>query len=140
MLHHQPGDVIYHPNYEIQDPITEQVVFSGPKLFVVLHNGDPSLLLKTTSKRRRYPGATPGCRRELKVFMIEGSVEHAVQEDTFVELPKVWDIPKNTLDTGAANNKILRQASLSRECFRLLIACLKHFRRDISLEHQRLIF
>ncbi len=83
------GDLVYYEEYEIYDPVTDNIQYKGPRLIVILDSGDPYLVLISTSQKRHFPGANPNCNPKLKVFLIKGDRENAVQNDTYVKVDHI---------------------------------------------------
>ena len=133
----QPGQILCYKGYEFDDHSKKE------KLFVVLNDTDRNsvcLVLKTTSKSRRYEGVGKGCNPQKKVFFVPTGWEQCFTLDTYIQLPEITEIATETLLVGEISRKIYVSSSLSIECFKLLKNCLKQFKEDISLEHQKLIF
>jgi hypothetical protein len=133
----QPGQILYYKDYEFEDHSRRD------KLFVVLNDTDRNsvcLVLKTTSKSRRYEGVGRGCNPQKKVFFVPTDWEQCLTLDTYIQLPEIIEIAIDRLSVGEISRKIYVSSSLSIECFRLLKNCLKQFKDDISLQHWKLIF
>jgi hypothetical protein len=132
-----PGDVLFHRDFQYQDGIR------GEKLIIVLNQAELStncLALKTTSKDRRYLGALPGCNPEKKVFFIPKGHEQ-FHLDTYVQIPQIFPISTRSLISNGLNQLVKHEFSLSSDCFKQLLNCLKkHFKEDISEEHWEIIF
>jgi hypothetical protein len=133
----QPGQILCYKDYEFDDHSKKE------KLFVVLNDTDRNsvcLVLKTTSKSRRYEGVGKGCNPQKKVFFVPTGWEQCFTLDTYIQLPEITEIATETLLVGEISRKIYVSSSLSIECFKLLKNCLKQFKEDISPQHQKLIF
>ena len=133
----QPGQILCYKDYEFDDHSKKE------KLFVVLNDTDRNsvcLVLKTTSKSRRYEGVGKGCNPRKKVFFVPTGWEQCFTLDTYIQLPEITEIATETLLVGEISRKIYVSSSLSIECFKLLKNCLKQFKEDISPQHWELIF
>lgn len=133
----QPGQILCYKDYEFDDHSKKE------KLFVVLNDTDRNLVclvLKTTSKSRRYEGVGKGCNPQKKVFFVPTGWEQCFTLDTYIQLPEITEIATETLVVGEISRKIYVSSSLSIECFKLLKNCLKQFKEDISPQHRKLIF
>ena len=133
----QPGQILYFKDYEFDDHSKKE------KLFVVLNDTDRNsvcLVLKTTSKSRRYEGVEKGCNPQKKVFFVPTGWEQCFTLDTYIQLPEITEIATETLLVGEISRKIYVSSSLSIECLKLLKICLKQFKEDISPQHRKLIF
>jgi hypothetical protein len=133
----QPGQILCYKDYEFDDHSKKE------KLFVVLNDTDRNsvcLVLKTTSKSRRYEGVGKGCNPQKKVFFVPTGWEQCFTLDTYIQLPEITEIATETLLVGEISRKIYVSSSLSIECFKLLKNCLKQFKEDISPQHRKLIF
>lgn len=133
----QPGQILCYKDYEFDDHSKKE------KLFVVLNDTDRNsvcLVLKTTSKSRRYEGVGKGCNPQKKVFFVPTGWEQCFTLDTYIQLPEITEIATETLLVGEISRKIYVSSSLSIECFKLLKNCLKQFEEDISPQHRKLIF
>ena len=133
----QPGQILCYKDYEFDDHSKKE------KLFVVLNDTDRNsvcLVLKTTSKSRRYEGVEKGCNPQKKVFFVPTGWEQCFTLDTYIQLPEITEIATETLLVGEISRKIYVSSSLSIECFKLLKNCLKQFKEDISPQHRKLIF
>jgi len=133
----QPGQILYYKDYEFDDHSKRD------KLFVVLNDTDRNsvcLVLKTTSKSRRYEGVGRGCNTQKKVFFVPTGWEQCFTLDTYIQLPEIIEITIDKLLVGEISRKIYVSSSLSVECFKLLKNCLKQFKEDISPQHWKLIF
>jgi hypothetical protein len=132
-----PGDVLFHGDFLYQDGTR------GKKLLIVLNQTDLStncLILKTTSKEQRYLGAHPGCNPEKKVFFIPKTSEQ-FHLDTYVQIPQIFPISTKQLLSNGLSHLVKHEFSLSPNCFKQLLNCLKkHFKEDISEEHWKIIF
>ncbi|MDP8240482.1 MAG: hypothetical protein P9X24_15430 [Candidatus Hatepunaea meridiana] len=134
-----PADVIRYEDYEFWNPVTCMLEAKVTKLFIVLHP-EPCLVLKTTSQDRRYLGARPGCRQDLKTLMISGGQESSFPLDTYVQLPQIITLPKENLDVRIQDGRIVASRKLSDACFRLVKLCLKQFKRDIAPAYWQPLF
>ena len=133
----QPGQILCYKDYEFGDHTKRE------KLFVVLNNTDRNsvcLVLKTTSKSRRYEGVRKGCNPQKKVFFVPTGWEQCFTLDTYIQLPEIIEIATDKLLVGEVSRKIYVSSSLSIECFKLLKSCLKQFKEDISPQHWKFIF
>ena len=133
----QPGQILCYRDYEFDDHSKKE------KLFVVLNDTDRNsvcLVLKTTSKSRRYEGVEKGCNPQKKVFFVPTGWEQCFTLDTYIQLPEITEIATETLLVGEISRKIYVSSSLSIECFKLLKNCLEQFKEDISPQHRKLIF
>ena len=133
----QPGQILCYKDYEFDDHSKKE------KLFVVLNDTDRNsvcLVLKTTSKSRRYEGVRKGCNPQKKVFFVPTGWEQCFTLDTYIQLPEFTEIATETLLVGEISRKIYVSSSLSIECFKLLRNCLEQFKEDISPQHRKLIF
>jgi hypothetical protein len=133
----QPGQILYYKDYEFDNHSRRD------KLFVVLNDTDRNsvcLVLKTTSKSRRYEGVGKGCNPQKKVFFVPTGWEQCFTLDTYIQLPEIIEITTDKLLVGEISRKIYVSSSLSIECFKLLKNCLKQFKKDISPQHWKLIF
>ena len=133
----QPGQILCYKDYEFVDHSKIE------KLFVVLNDTDRNsvcLVLKTTSKSRRYEGVGKGCNPQRKVFFVPTDWEQCFSLDTYIQLPEVIEITIDKLLAGEVSHNIYVSSSLSIECFRLLKNCLKQFKQDISPRNWKLIF
>ncbi len=133
----QPGQILCYKDYEFDDHSKKE------KLFVVLNDTDRNsvcLVLKTTSKSRRYEGVEKGCNPQKKVFFVPTGWEQCFTLDTYIQLLEITEIATETLLVGEISRKIYVSSSLSIECFRLLKNCLKQFKQDIAAQHWKLIF
>ena len=122
----KPGEVLLYTNYIFEDGSKKD------KLFVVLNTADidvSCLILKTTSHSKLYEDAVQGCNQKKKVFFI-----------TYIQLPRIIEIPTKELLEGTLSKNIRILDSLSVNCFEKLQNCLKHFKKDISKYHWKLIF
>lgn len=135
----EPGDVILYKDYEFVNPITGLLEGKVTKRFIVL-NSDPCLVLKTTSQSRHYPNAKPGCQQKLKTFMISGSQEPCFYKDTYVQLPQIIQLPKESLDVRVYDGRIKVLQKPGEDCFRAIKLCLKQFKQDISPSNWERIF
>lgn len=80
----QPGQILCYKDYEFDDHSKKE------KLFVVLNDTDRNsvcLVLKTTSKSRRYEGVEKGCNPQEKVFFVPTGWEQCFTLDTYIQLP-----------------------------------------------------
>lgn len=133
----QPGQILYYKDYEFDDHSRRN------KLFVVLNDTDRDsvcLVLKTTSKSKRYEGVRKGCNPQKKVFFVPTGWEQCFTLDTYIQLPEIIEITIDKLLVGEISRKIYVSSSLSIECFKLLKNCLRQFKEDISPQHWKLIF
>lgn len=133
----QPGQILYYKDYEFDDQSKRD------KLFVVLNDADKNsvcLVLKTTSKSRRYEGVGKGCNPQKKVFFVPTDWEQCFKLDTYIQLPEIIQIATDELLVGDISGRIYVSSSLSVECFKLLKNCLKQFKEDISAQHWKFIF
>jgi len=133
----QPGQILCYKDYEFDDGSRRD------KLFIVLNDTDRNsvcLVLKTTSKSRRYEGVGKGCNPQKKVFFVPTTWEQCFTLDTYIQLPQIIEITTDKLLVGDISRKIYVSGSLSPECFKLLKDCLKQFKNDISPQHWKLIF
>ena len=129
------GDIIHYKEYEFEDGN------KANKLFVVLHN-EPCLVLKTTSRPRRYNGAKQGCNEDLKVFFAPVSWQSCFNIDTYIQLPQIFEFSIHELLSGGAlgsGNIEILDSALSDDCLPQLKNCLKKFKDDISQNHWKLI-
>lgn len=134
----QPGQILYYKDYEFPDDHSKR-----DKLFVVLNDTDRNsvcLVLKTTSKSRRYEGVGKGCNPQKKIFFVPTDWEQCFSADTYIQLEEIFQIATDELLVGEVSGKIYVSSSLSIECFKLLKNCLKQFKEDISLQNWKLIF
>lgn len=134
----QPGQILCHKDYEFLDDHSKR-----EKLFVVLNDTDRNsvcLVLKTTSKSRRYEGVGKGCNPQRKVFFVPTDWEQCFSLDTYIQLPEIIEITIDKLLVGEISRNIYVSSSLSIECFKLLKNCLNQFKEDISPQHRKLIF
>lgn len=133
----QPGEILHYRNYVFQDGSR------GDKLFVILNIADissPCLVLKTTSKSRRYAGVKQGCNPRERVFFVPADWENCFESDTYIQLPQIIEISTVEFLQGALSHKIRVVDSLSPDCFAQLKNCLKGFKQDISKQHWKAIF
>jgi len=134
----QPGQILCYKDFEFPDDQSKR-----DKLFVVLNDTDRDsvcLVLKTTSKSRRYEGVGKGCNAQKKVFFVPTDWEQRFTLDTYIQLPEIIQIATDELLVGDISGRIYVSSSLSIECFRLLKNCLKQFKEDISQQNWELIF
>jgi len=133
----KPGDVYIYHQFKFSDGSL------GEKLFIVLNKPAPNvqcLILITTSKSERYVGVTQGCNPGKKVFYIPKEWQK-FDLNTYVQLQKIYSIIPQHIIQFSLDKKIEHLFSLTEDCFRQLINCLKkHFKDDISQEHQDIIF
>lgn len=133
----QPGQILYYKNYRFEDHSRKD------KLFVVLNDADKDsvcLVLKTTSQSKRYQDVVKGCNPQKRVFFVPTGWEQCFRLDTYIQLPEIFEITTDELLVGEISGKIYVSSSLSVDCFSQLKNCLRQFKDDISLWHQRLIF
>jgi hypothetical protein len=133
----QPGQILYYRDFEFEDHSKKD------KLFVVLNDADTDslcLVLKTTSKSRRYKGVIKGCNPQNKVFFVPANWEQCFKVDTYIQLPQIIPISTDRLLVGDISGKIYVSSSLTVQCFKLLKNCLRQFKDDISAQHWKLIF
>jgi len=134
----QPGQILCYKDFEFPDDHSKR-----EKLFVVLNDTDRDsvcLVLKTTSKARRYEGVGKGCNPQKKVFFVPTGWEQCFPLDTYIQLPEIFQIAADKLLAGDISRRIYVSSSLSVECFKLLKNCLKQFKEDISAQHWKFIF
>jgi hypothetical protein len=132
----QPGQILYYKDYPFEDGSTKD------KLFLILYVADinsPCLVLKTTSQSKRYSGAAKGCDPKNKVFFVPQDWRECFPIDTYIQLPQIIEIPSAEIFAGTLSKRIYVKNSLSADCFKLLKDCLRQFKRDISLQHWKLI-
>lgn len=133
----QPGQILCFKDFEFEDGSKKD------KLLVVLSDSDRDsvcLVLKTTSQSKHYQGVVRGCNPEKKAFFVPTNWEQCFTSDTYIQLPKIIEIPTEKLLAGDISSKIRVTSSLTIECFKLLKNCLKQFKDDISLQHWKSIF
>jgi hypothetical protein len=132
-----PAEVYYHPTFQFEDGET------SPKLFIVLGNCEKDLVclvLKTTSREKRYENVKIGCNSEEKIFFITKEWQK-FKENTFVVLRPIYPIPWQELIREGIKEEIRRVLTLEPDCFRQLLNCLrKNIQEDISEEHYKSIF
>lgn len=133
----QPGQILCYKDYEFKDHSKRD------KLFVVLNDADTDsvcLVLKTTSQSKHYQDVEKGCNPQKRAFFVPTDWEQCFNLDTYIQLPNIIQIASDELLVGDISGKIYISSSLSVECLKLLKNCLKQFKDDISLWHQKLIF
>ncbi|HUU64777.1 MAG TPA: hypothetical protein VMW37_01575 [Dehalococcoidales bacterium] len=133
----QPGEVLLYTNYIFEDGTEKD------KLFVVLNIADidvPCFILQTTSQSKHYKDVVQGCNPKKKVFFIPKDWEECFKLSTYIQLPRIIEIPTKELLEGTLSKNIRVIDSLSIDCYRKLKNCLKQFKEDISPYHWKLIF
>jgi len=133
----KPGDILFYENYKFDDGSKKD------KLFVVLNNADvdtPCLVLITTSQSERYTGVKQGCNQAQKVFYVPKTCGEWFQLDTYIQLPRIFEIPTGELLDGKFKHIISIKSSISSECLAQLKNCLKKFKDDVSERNWKPIF
>lgn len=133
----QPGEIICYKNYQFDNGSTRD------KLFVVLNAADssaPCLVLKTTSKADRYLNVKGGCNPSKKVFFVPKASKECFDDDTYIQLPQVIEIPTSDFLQRALENVLYRIGELSPNCLAQLKNCLRGFKSDLAERHWNLIF
>ena len=133
----QPGEIVRYKDYEFEDGS------KGDKLFVVLNLVDarsPCLVLKTTSKSKRYADVERGCNPTKRVFFVPTDWASGFKLDTYIQLPQIIEISTQEFLQGHFSRKVDVIDSLSAGCLAKLKDCLKTFKRDISAQHWKLVF
>jgi hypothetical protein len=133
-----PGDVFIYRQYSFEDGSQKD------KLFVVLNASDsekPCIVLKTTSKSKRYQGCGKGCNTDRKCFFAPCSWQTCFKVDTYIQLPQMFQIPVTELLKGGLAGRIeFLPTPLTRDSFAQLKSCLAGFKDDISQSHWDLIY
>lgn len=133
----QPGEVLCYKDFEFDDGTKKD------KLFLVVNSSEiesSCLVLKTTSQSKRYQNVSKGCNPAKRVFFVPTSWESCFREDTYIQLPQIFEFPYSDLIKGGFERRIFVINSLSQNCFAQLKNCLKKFRKDISDRHWQMIF
>ena len=131
------GDILCDDRFRFSDGTI------GKKLFVVLNDADPPdpwLVVKTTSKSKRFANVKAGCNASKRVFYIPGSVQEAFKLDTYIQLDEIFEYTATQFISGSWKKEITSIGQLSAMTFSQLKNCLKKLRDDISEKHYRLIF
>jgi hypothetical protein len=133
-----PGDVILYKNYKFEDGSNKD------KLFVVLNSSDascPCLVLKTTSQRKRYDGASEGCNTgRKKTFYVPETWKECFSCDTYIQLPIIIELPIGLLLSEAFKRNVIFIDKISEKCLTLLMSCLKKYKDDIAERHWNMVF
>jgi len=132
------GDILFHKEWVFDDGEI------APKLLVILNTpvdiDTPYLVLKTTKNPKWYSGVKSGCNPDKKVFFVLKVDEPCFDIDTYIQLPNIREITTTDLLRGCFSKIIVPINAVSISCFQRLKNCLKNFKYDISLKHQKLIF
>jgi hypothetical protein len=134
----QPGQILHYEKYRFLDDGSER-----NKFFIIIYVSDitsPCLLLKTTSKERRYTGSKQGCNRDKKAFYIPKGCGEYFKKDTYIQLPEIIPIDGARIFAGTLSSRLDLKIALTYDCFRDLMKCLRKFREDISERHWNLLF
>lgn len=135
----KPGDVFFDKEFHFSDGET------GEKLFVLLNlpkaDGDPFLVLKTTSQSRRYDGITRGCNPPRFVFFLtKAYYQDSFPLDTYIQMDEIFEYTSLQFIKGGFNKVLEKKHTLKEQTFRELINCLKRLKDDISVRHYRILF
>jgi hypothetical protein len=128
------GQILHHKDFLFRDG------GKGNKYVIVLNTGDndrPCLVIKTTSKAKHYPYATPGCNSGKCVYLILKECEQDFPIDTYLQLDYIYSVD---VQEQLNNNKITFTGHLSTICFNNLKKCLRNFRADIPQKHWQIIY
>jgi hypothetical protein len=132
-----PGDVVHYKNFNFRDG------GQADKYFIVLCAPvppAPCLLTILTSQEWHYPGSNIGCNVSMKVFVVPDGTQKSLTQKSYIKLDHIYDIPFNNMYSRVQTGVITGCGSLPPTCFTDLLACLKHFKKDIPVVHFNLLF
>ena len=133
-------------------PVAGQILFckdfvftdgsTGQKLVIALNacdNTETSLVLKTTSQKRRYYYSHPGCNSPKKCFCIYAECKQGGfnEEYTFVQLDQIYPINVEQLLNVRQISFLGRMSDI---CFANLKKCLRKYKDDIPVGFWALIY
>ena len=131
---HRQGQILLCKDFEFKNGSIAN------KLFVVLDTAvtDCScLVIITTSNPSRYAYATPGCNSPQGVFYIPIDCNQDFSEDTYIQLPRIFELDINAL---LSKKQISFIGHMSDICFAQLKQCLRKFKSDISSQRWAKIY
>ncbi len=130
----QAGQILRHKQFAFLDGE------KGDKLCIVLNTGDNTeacLVLKTTSQKKHYPQALPGCNSSKSIFCIYEECDQGFPKDTYVQLDNVYPID---VDILLENKQVTFVDHLTEVCFKNLKRCLRNFKEDIPKRYWTIIY
>ena len=131
------GEILCHESFQFSDGAR------GKKLVVVLNAPDPHdpcIVVKTTSKSKRYSGVQPGCNVNKKVFFLPDNGKEILRGDSYIQLEETFELSCNDMMVSVLKKELSSIGRLSDLTVRQVKNCLKKLRLDISQRHYDLIF
>jgi len=122
------GDIVHIEDFKFSDGAT------GDKYAVILtdqHGTDPILVVKTTSKSKRYASAVRGCNEPLRVFLLPANTRPGLLVDTYIQLDEIFPLEVEDFEEGKQKKKINKKDFLPDQLFNELKNCLKRMKDDI---------
>jgi hypothetical protein len=120
----KPGTVLFFKNFEFEDGGV------ADKLLIVLNdpdlsNGEPYLLCKTTSRKKRYRKAQIGCHSEKSYFFIDNR-QDCFPSDTWVLFENLYEKEVTTLIDDSFKDKCCTKCTIDFQLYRAIANCVCH--------------
>jgi hypothetical protein len=128
------GEIFFDKNFAFTDSTI------GEKLFILLTEKEPYLVLKTTSNSKQYPNVKPYCNPPRLVFYIPVELKQSFTKNTYIQLNEIFEY--NNLDflKKSFNKEIKSKGTLTNDILNSLFNCLDKIKDDISPKHYKLLF
>ncbi|MCW7467791.1 hypothetical protein [Leptospira levettii] len=107
---------------------------------VIFTSEEFSLVLKTTSKNKRYNGVSQFCNPDKLVFFIPKSLQAGFKEDTYIQLNEIKKYTPKDLLRGSFNRTITEVSAINENIFNALLNCLRKIKDDIEEDYYELLF
>lgn len=129
------GEVYHDTNFQFSDGEI------GKKLFVVLTNTEPYLIVKTTSKKRYYPNIKPHCNTNMYAYYLPTSLKTGFPDDTIIQLNEIFKYSNIEFLQKCLQLKHLKKiGDLPPNIYGGLLNCLKMLKDDISVDDYEILF
>ena len=112
----------------------------GEKLFVLLTEKEPYLVLKTTSIGKHYPDAKPYCNPSKLMFYIPATLKQPFIKNTYIQLNEIFEYTNLDFIKKSLHKELSPIGTLTVDVLNALFNCIQKIYDDVSPIHYKILF